>query len=110
GHQEILGDFVRMIRTIRPDIMVGWIFDGDGGGQHHQTSARLSLEAFRAAADPNQFPEQIKEGLRPWQAKKYYYTAGIIETPLNSDGRVVHLPDAPGLGVVLKPELNAKFK
>jgi LmbE family N-acetylglucosaminyl deacetylase len=77
GHQEILGDFVRMIRTIRPDIIVGWIFDGDGGGQHHQTSARLSLEAFRAAADPNQFPEQIKEGLRPWQAKKYYYTAGF---------------------------------
>lgn len=77
GHQEILGDFVRMIRTTRPDIIVGWIFDGDGGGQHHQTSARLSLEAFRAAADPNQFPEQIKEGLRPWQAKKYYYTAGF---------------------------------
>jgi L-alanine-DL-glutamate epimerase-like enolase superfamily enzyme len=40
---------------------------------------------------------------------EYYYTAGIIETPLNSNGRVVHLPDAPGLGVVLKPELNAKF-
>ncbi|MEO8678176.1 MAG: PIG-L family deacetylase [Vicinamibacterales bacterium] len=81
GHQEILGDFVRMVRTIRPDIMVGWIFDGDGGGQHHQTSARLSLEAFRAAADPNQFPEQITEGLRPWQAKKYYYTAGFGGPP-----------------------------
>ena len=40
---------------------------------------------------------------------EYYYTAGIIETPLNSNGRVVHLPDAPGLGVVLKPELDAKF-
>jgi LmbE family N-acetylglucosaminyl deacetylase len=77
GHQEILGDFVRMIRTIRPDIIVGFVFDGDGGGQHHQTSARLTLEAFRAAADPNQFPEQITEGLRPWQAKKYYYTAGF---------------------------------
>ena len=24
-----------------------------------------------------QFPEQIKEGLRPWQAKKFYYTAGL---------------------------------
>ena len=77
GHQEILGDFVRMIRTIRPDVIVGFVFDGDGGGQHHQTSARLTLEAFRAAADPNQFPEQIKEGLRPWQAKKFYYTAGF---------------------------------
>ena len=77
GHQEILGDYVRMIRTIRPDVIVGFVFDGDGGGQHHQASTRLTLEAFRAAADPARFPEQLKEGLRPWQAKKFYYTAGF---------------------------------
>ena len=77
GHQEILGDYVRMIRTIRPDVIVGFVFDGDGGGQHHQASTRLTLEAFRAAADPSKFPEQIKEGLRPWQAAKFYYTAGF---------------------------------
>ena len=78
GHQEILGDFVRMIRTIRPDVIVGFAFDGDGGGQHHQTSSHLTLEAFRAAADPAAFPDQMaKDGLRPWQAKKFYYTAGF---------------------------------
>jgi LmbE family N-acetylglucosaminyl deacetylase len=78
GKQEILGDYVRMIRTIRPDVIVGFVFDGAGGGQHHQTSSRLTAEAFRAAADRNAFPEQIqKEGLRPWQAKKFYYTAGF---------------------------------
>jgi LmbE family N-acetylglucosaminyl deacetylase len=77
GHQEILGDFVRMIRTIRPDVIVGFAFDGEGGGQHHQASSRLTLEAFRAAADPNAFPDHIaKDGLRPWQPKKFYYTAG----------------------------------
>ena len=75
GHDEILGDYVRMIRTLRPDVIVGFVFDGDGGGQAHQTSSRLTLEAFRAAADPAKFPEQIKEGLRPWQSKKFYYTA-----------------------------------
>ena len=77
GHDEILGDFVRLIRSIRPDVLVGFVFDGDGGGQHHQASSRLTLEAFRAAADPGKFPGQIKEGLRPWQAKKFYYTAGF---------------------------------
>jgi LmbE family N-acetylglucosaminyl deacetylase len=78
GKQEILGDYVRMIRKIRPDVIVGFVFEGAGGGQHHQTSSRLSAEAFRAAADPNAFPEQIRqEGLRPWQAKKFYYTAGF---------------------------------
>src|SRR5687768_2362226 len=78
GKQEILGDYVRMIRTIRPDVIVGFVFEGAGGGQHHQASSRLTAEAFRAAADPNAFPDQIKqEGLRVWQAKKFYYTAGF---------------------------------
>ena len=31
-----------MIRTIRPDVIVGFVFDGEGGGQHHQTSSRLT--------------------------------------------------------------------
>ncbi len=77
GGQAILGDYVRMIRTIRPDVIVGFVFDGEGGGQHHQTSSRLTAQAFRAAADPNAFPDQIAAGLRPWQPKKFYYTAGF---------------------------------
>jgi LmbE family N-acetylglucosaminyl deacetylase len=78
GRQEILGDYVRMIRTIRPDVIVGFVFEGAGGGQHHQASSQLTAEAYRAAADPKVFPEQIQqEGLRPWQAQKFYYTAGF---------------------------------
>jgi LmbE family N-acetylglucosaminyl deacetylase len=99
GHQEILGDYVRMIRTIRPDVIVGFVFDGDGGGQHHQTSSRLTLEAFRAAADPAKFPEQIKEGLRPWQAKKFYYTAGFGGPPRGAAAT----PPAPAASGVEAP-------
>ena len=76
GRQEILGDFVRHIRAIRPDVIVAMSPEGTGGGQHHQASAILATEAFRAAADPAQFPEQIREGLRPWQALKLYRPAG----------------------------------
>src|SRR5688500_12632456 len=74
GREEILADYVRHIRTIRPDVIAGFVFDGAGGGQHHQASARLTADAFRAAADPARFPDQIQQGLRPWQARKYYYT------------------------------------
>ena len=76
GRQEILGDFVRHIRTLRPDVIVTMSPEGTGGGQHHQTSAVLATDAFRAAADPAQFPEQIRDGLRPWQALKLYRPAG----------------------------------
>lgn len=90
GQQKILGDFVRMIRTIRPDVIVGFVWDGEGGGQHHQTSSRITAEAFRAAADPKAFPEQMQDGLRPWQPKKFYYTAGFggrqQGAPLSGEG------------------------
>ncbi|MEE2637836.1 MAG: PIG-L family deacetylase [Acidobacteriota bacterium] len=73
----ILGDFVRLIRTIRPDVITGLSPDGEGGGQHHQASAILGREAYAAAADPTRFPEQLADGLRPWQPRKFYFSAGF---------------------------------
>jgi LmbE family N-acetylglucosaminyl deacetylase len=87
GHQEILGDYVRHIRAIRPDVIAGFLCGGDGGGQHHQASALLTREAFRAAADPAKFPDQIAEGLRPWQAKRVFCTdtASFSQTAASLD-------------------------
>src|SRR5215813_11961535 len=73
GHDVALGDMVRVIRTYRPDVLVAR-FQGnarDGHG-HHQASGILTREAFKAAADPARFPDQIKDGLLPWQARKLY--------------------------------------
>jgi LmbE family N-acetylglucosaminyl deacetylase len=73
GHDVALADMVRVIRTFRPDVLVAR-FSGterDGHG-HHQASSILTKEAFRAAADPKRFPEQIAQGLEPWQARKFY--------------------------------------
>ena len=73
GHEVALGDMVRVVRTFRPDVLVAR-FSGterDGHG-HHQASSILAKEAFRAAADPKRFSEQIAQGLQPWQAKKFY--------------------------------------
>ena len=73
GHDVALGDIVRVIRTFRPDVLTtrfsGTERDGHG---HHQASAILTKEAFRAAADPKRYPEQIAAGLPPWQPKKLY--------------------------------------
>jgi LmbE family N-acetylglucosaminyl deacetylase len=73
GHDVALGDMVRVIRTFRPDVLVARFSgtDRDGHG-HHQASSILTKEAFRAAADPTRFPEQMAQGLQPWQAKKLY--------------------------------------
>lgn len=76
GREEILEDVVRVIRRVRPDVIVTMSRQGSGGGQHHQASAQLGHEAFHAAADPTRFPDQIKEGLMPWQARKSYESGG----------------------------------
>ena len=73
GHDIALGDMVRVIRTFRPDVICTR-FQGNSRDGHgnHQASGILTREAFHAAADPTRFPEQIREGLQPWQAKKLY--------------------------------------
>src|SRR3989440_4816282 len=67
NERDALGDMVRIIRTFRP-LVIYSRFSGtpaDGHG-HHQMAGRLTPVAFKAAADPTQYPEQLKQGLRPW--------------------------------------------
>ena len=61
-----LEDMVRVIRTFRPNIVInGWGGIQTGHGQH-QSSGILTPQAVKQAADPNVFPDQLKEGLKPW--------------------------------------------
>ena len=77
GRDEITADYVRLIRMIRPDVIITLPPTGNAGGQHHMASAVITRDAYKLAGDPTKFPEQIKEGLRPWQPKKLYHSAGF---------------------------------
>ena len=73
NREEVLSDMVRVIRTMRPFVVVSG-FSGtnrDGHGQH-QVAGMLTPEAIKAAADPARFPEQVKGGLQPWKVLKVY--------------------------------------
>ena len=73
GRENVLRDVVRVIRTDRPYVLIAR-FQGnqrDGHG-NHQTAGLITQEAYKAAADPKMFPEQISAGLRPWQPLKLY--------------------------------------
>jgi LmbE family N-acetylglucosaminyl deacetylase len=71
--QRVLYDAVRAIRLYRPLVIAAVFIGGvtDGHGQH-QVSGEIAQEAFKAAADPNVFPELTAEGILPWQALKVY--------------------------------------
>ena len=86
GRQEILSDVVRVVRTFRPDVIVTrFATDGSGGHGHHTASAILANEAFDLAADPKAFPDQIAEGLEPWQAKRLFFNAASWWNPSVGD-------------------------
>ncbi|HWZ56305.1 MAG TPA: PIG-L family deacetylase [Verrucomicrobiae bacterium] len=64
-----LEDMVRVIRTVRPNIVVnGWGNQKTGHG-NHQDSGFQTPRAVEAAADPTKYPDQIAEGLKPWRAE-----------------------------------------
>src|SRR6476646_2858445 len=71
--EAIVGDYVRLFRTLRPDVIVTMNIQGGGGDRAHEAQTILVREAFRAAGDPTKYPEQIQAGLRPWQASKLYF-------------------------------------
>jgi LmbE family N-acetylglucosaminyl deacetylase len=73
GYDRVLSDAVRVVRMTRPlvitSVFVGGRTDGHG---NHQVAGQMAQEVYKAAGDPNMFPEQIKEGLRPWKPVKDY--------------------------------------
>lgn len=85
GHDRVLADVVRVVRMSRPlvitSVFVGGRTDGHG---NHQVAGQMAQEVFKAAGDPSMFPEQIKEGLRPWKPIKDY--ARVPFAPITDKG------------------------
>jgi LmbE family N-acetylglucosaminyl deacetylase len=78
GKEQTLEKLVRLVRALRPEVMVT-MNPAPTPGQHghHQAAGVLATEAFTAAADPNRYSLQLtKEGLTVWQPRKLFYSAG----------------------------------
>jgi LmbE family N-acetylglucosaminyl deacetylase len=73
--EEILADVVFAIRLTKPDVIINrFPTTGEGGHGHHTASAILAVKAFRDAADPLRFPEQLKF-VDVWQAKRIFHNS-----------------------------------
>jgi LmbE family N-acetylglucosaminyl deacetylase len=70
GEQELLRRMVLQIRLLRPDAIIT-NHDTSSGHGHHQATGRVVLQAFDAAADPKQFPEQLAQA-GTWQVQRLF--------------------------------------
>src|SRR5438045_5050204 len=57
GRDEITADYVRLIRMIRPDVIITLPPTGDAGGQHHIASDVITRDAYKTAAEQIKRPE-----------------------------------------------------
>jgi LmbE family N-acetylglucosaminyl deacetylase len=92
GKEKVLSDAVWIIRKFQPDIIITrFPEDSRAGHGHHSASAVIAHEAFRAAADPNRFPEQFKYGVQPWKVKRIMwntYNFGSTNTTSNDQLKI----------------------
>jgi LmbE family N-acetylglucosaminyl deacetylase len=74
---QVLADVVRIYRQFRPDVVVTRfpVPPGSGGHGHHTASGILAVEAFQLAGDPGAYPEQLAEGLTPWQPRRVLWNS-----------------------------------
>jgi hypothetical protein len=102
GEKEIVGDYVRLYRMLRPDVVVSMNISGQGGDRMHEAQTIMTREAVVAAGDPTKYPEQIAEGLRPWKPTKFYYNGTTI-----GGGR--GYPEPPAAGPASAHLFDAKW-
>ncbi len=69
----LVGQIVRVIREVRPQVVV--TFDPYGGYGHpdHIAIHQATVSAFHEAGEGDRYPEQIAQGLAPYRPAKLYY-------------------------------------
>jgi mycothiol conjugate amidase Mca len=71
---EAAGRLVRIVREVRPQVIVGYNDFGGYGHPDHIRAAQVAKLAFERAGDASWYPEQLAEGLATWQPLKLYET------------------------------------
>lgn len=76
---QAVGKLVRIIRELKPRVIITFGLDGIYGHYDHIAVGRWATIAFDLAADPDCFPGQLDESCAPHQVSKLYYRALLEE-------------------------------
>jgi N-acetyl-1-D-myo-inositol-2-amino-2-deoxy-alpha-D-glucopyranoside deacetylase len=87
---EATAHLVRIVREVRPQVIVTYDANGSYGHPDHIQAHRVAWRAFRCAADPS------RSSGAPWQAARFYATA----VPLSALAGAVDGGPFPGAGSV----------
>lgn len=72
--ETLVAEFVGIIRSFRPDVVITFGEDGAYGHPDHIAVSMATTSACHAAGDAARFPEQLVEGLAPYAPSRLYYS------------------------------------
>lgn len=84
-YDEVLTGVVRMLRRVKPEVVVTHDFNGEYGQPLHKATAAVVAAALPLAADPSYDPDSAAD-YGAWQVKKLYIHL-YAEQPLTLDTR-----------------------
>jgi LmbE family N-acetylglucosaminyl deacetylase len=87
------GSCRRVLQAVKPDVVVTMAPDGDGGGMHHQASARLMLEECALETNPWREDGLSEDGEPWWRPLKVYASVRTDWLPPGASRPAVR-PDA----------------
>jgi len=71
----VVGELTRRIREYRPHVVATYGPDGSVTAHtDHGMASLFTSAAYHAAPRPKRYPEQLVDGLEPWQPYKLYYS------------------------------------
>ncbi len=96
-YEDTLERVVRVVRETTPDVIITMNpAPTPGNHGHHQVAARLAVDAFYDAADPESFPEQLSdEGLSAWSVSSIYQNGAAGEELPGPDCATTFVPQEP---------------
>jgi LmbE family N-acetylglucosaminyl deacetylase len=77
GRNAVVREIARAIRVVQPEIVISrWSGQPADEHGHHQAIGELTADGFRAAGDPDLFPELRQLGLEAWVPRRLYQSVG----------------------------------
>jgi LmbE family N-acetylglucosaminyl deacetylase len=78
----VVTDLTQRVRQLRPQVMLTFGTEGAiTAHPDHTMAALFTTAAFHWAGRSNRFPQQLQNGLRPYQPQKLYHTTANFTMP-----------------------------